>query len=112
MAAASAGVAALILRRCGPITRMRPTRLEPEADPGPDRARGRRRDRVLVGPGARIGTERAVGIEGIAGQEARGRVLLVEGVDEPSEQIDVLAHVVGALQIHHGVAWNPARAGR
>ena len=51
---------------------------ETNPDSGPDRARRRRRDRVLIGPIAGVRTERAVRIERVGSEEAGSGVALVE----------------------------------
>ena len=84
--------------------------LETYANAAPDRARCTGRDGIFVRPVVRVGDERAVGIERVAGQESGGRIALVEEVAEAREELEMLRDVVGALQIDHRIAGNPAAA--
>src|ERR1700690_705905 len=82
--------------------------LETYADTAPDRPGCAGRDGIFVRQVVGIGDQRAIGIEGAAGQESSGRIALVEKIAEAREEFETLRDVVFALQIDHRVARNPA----
>src|SRR6266404_8668921 len=76
--------------------------------PGPKRPRRRGSHGILVGPVVRVRYERAIRSERARVQKPGGRVLLVEHIDEADEELRTLGHVIGTLQVDHGVSGNPA----
>src|ERR1700683_3234560 len=57
-----------------------------------------------------MGDQRAIRIEGAAGQESSGRIALVKEVAQAREDLETLRDVIRALQIDHHIAWDPAPA--
>src|SRR5450631_4708085 len=84
--------------------------MEVYANPGPDGARLPGRHCILIGPLVRVGAKRAVWVERIVGQKPTSGIFLVEQIDQPREQFEILRDVIRTAQIDYRVTGNPTRA--